>query len=123
MKISIQNRDKPLVAQLCLRTCERFLDRLRGLMFHPPLRDDDGILLVQKRDSRMEAAIHMLFMRTDLTVVWVNSDMRVVDLKLAKRWHPSYVPQKPARYVLELSPSRISDFSIGDRLVFEEITN
>jgi uncharacterized membrane protein (UPF0127 family) len=87
-------------------------------MFHPPLDDHDGIVLVQKRESRMDAAIHMLFMRADLSIIWLDSKMRVVDKVKANKWGISFVPKHPARYVLELSSSRFSEFNIGDVIEF-----
>jgi len=77
-------------------------------------------LLVQRRDSRLEAAIHMLGMLMDLAVVWINTGMQVVDVRLAKRWRPLYVPKLPARYVLETAPERLRDFKIGDEIHFDE---
>jgi len=59
-------------------------------------------------------------MRTDLTVVWANENQVVVDVRLAKRWRPVYLPARPAQYVLELSPTRFLEFHIGDQLQFDE---
>jgi uncharacterized membrane protein (UPF0127 family) len=116
--ITVHNLDRPLRLPLKIRYCDEFLTRLRGLMFRPPLGLDEGIVLVQKRENRTDASIHMFFMRMDLTVVWLNSAYEVVDLVLARRWRPVYVPQKPARYVLEISTERFPEFRIGDRLEF-----
>jgi len=88
-------------------------------MFYPPLARDGGILLVGKRDSRTDAAIHMFFMRMDLAVVWVNTAYQVVDVQLAHRWRPAYTPGGPARYTLEISPGWLDAFQVGDRLRFE----
>ena len=90
-------------------------------MFHPPLAVDNGILLVQKRENRTDAAIHMLFMRMDLTIVWLNISCEVVDVQLAKRWRPVYTPRKPAKYVMEISTEQIGAFQVGDRLQFDDL--
>ena len=45
----------------------------------------------------------------------------VVDVCLARRWRPFYLPKGPAQYVLEVSPERLDEFQIGDRLRFEEV--
>jgi uncharacterized membrane protein (UPF0127 family) len=84
------------------------------------LKADEGILLVQKRENRSEAAIHMLFMFMDLAVVWINSAHQIVDIKEAKRWRLMYAPQSPARYVLELPVERLTEFNIGDQLQIDE---
>ena len=118
-KIPIQNLTRPLDNPLSVRQCAGFFQRFVGLMFHPPLKPDDGILLIGRDESQMDASIHMLFMRMDITVVWMNRALEVVDVKIAKKWRPMYAPSKPAIYTLEISSDRLSEFSIGDRLHFE----
>ena len=91
-------------------------------MFRRSLATDEGLLLVQKRENRTEATIHMLFMFIDLAVVWINADYRVVDVKLARRWRLMYAPNSPAKYVLELPVNRLNEFKVGDQLQFDEIS-
>ncbi len=59
----------------------------------------------------------MLFMNYDLAVMWVDKDMIIVDKVLAKKWMPLYFPKKPARYTLELHPSKFHEYAIGDQLM------
>jgi uncharacterized membrane protein (UPF0127 family) len=99
--------------------CASFLCRLRGLMFRKGLGKREGLLLVQPRQDRMDAAIHMFFMAFDITAVWLDSDLKVVDVRYARRWRPAYMPKKAARYVLETHASRIDDFQIGDQLAIK----
>lgn len=75
---------------------------------------------MQDRDSRLEAAIHMLGVWFDLTAIWINTEGRIVDVRLVRSWRPIYVPKYPAKYVLELSTDWIDDFRIGDEVIFEE---
>ncbi len=56
----------------------------------------------------------------DLAVVWINDAMKVVDMRLARRWYPLYIPQQAARFVLESAPARLDDFRIGDKVYFEQ---
>ena len=88
-------------------------------MFRRQIPDGWGLLLVQGKDSRLDAAIHMLAMWIDLGVIWINSQGEVVDTCLARRWRPAYVPKSPARYILEMNVTHLSDFSVGDRITFE----
>jgi len=81
---------------------------------------DRGLLLVQGRESQLDAAIHMLFVWIDLAVVWINAANQVVDVKLARRWRLAYVPERPAVYVLELVAERLEDFKVGDRVRIEQ---
>lgn len=89
-------------------------------MFHHGLALEDCLLLVQARDSLLDAGIHMMFVNFDLAVVWINSRCEVVDVRLARAWKPAYVPQKPARYVLEMHSSRLAEFQIGDQVQIVE---
>jgi uncharacterized membrane protein (UPF0127 family) len=117
--ILISNLTKPNNTPVRAGYCSSFLCRLRGLMFRPSLAEREGLLLVQPRADRMDAAIHMFFMRFDITAVWIDANHQVVDVKLARRWRPAYIPAKAARYVLETHPQRFNDFQIGDQLTVE----
>ena len=119
-KVIVHNLTQSTVPALRVCYCDTFISRLRGLTFRRSLPDDEGILLVQSRENRLDAAIHMLFMWMDIAVVWLNGQKRVVDICLARRWHPFYVPKAPASYVLELSPARLANFAVGDQIEFEE---
>ena len=118
-QILVYNLTNPKVPPITAHYCDTFICRLRGLMFRRRIPADWGLLLVQGSDSRLDSAIHMLAMWIDLGVVWINSQGEVVDTRLARRWRPAYVPQKPARYILEMNVAHLGDFSVGDRVQFE----
>jgi uncharacterized membrane protein (UPF0127 family) len=118
-QVLVQNLSRPNIHPIQARFCSSFACRLRGLTFRRNLPSGEGLLLVQGRDSRMDASIHMLFVWIDLAVVWISTAQQVVDVRLARRWRPAYLPARPARYVLEISPERLEDFYIGDQLHFE----
>lgn len=103
--------------------CDSFLCQLRGLTFRRELAPYEGLLLVQKRDSRVDAAIHMFFMYIDIAVIWFNQNGTVVDRVHAKRWQPAYIPAQPARYVLETHVNRLQDFQLGEQLHLEMVAN
>ena len=88
-------------------------------MFVKSIPDFSGIILVENAESRINTAIHMLFMNFDITAVWVNARCEVVDVVLAKKWHLCYAPKKKAQYVIELNPTHLQDFHIGDHLRFD----
>ena len=94
--------------------------RLRGFTFRRNLTPGEALLLVQPRDSRLDASIHMLTVWTDLAVIWINNQGVVVDLCTAQAWHPFYIPKQPARYILEMAPSRLPEFAIGDKVTFAD---
>jgi uncharacterized membrane protein (UPF0127 family) len=118
--ICIINQTHPALKPIRAKYCQSFFCQLRGLMFTPDLPEREGLILVQASDSRMNASIHMMFMRIDLAVIWINSEYTVVDLVLARRWKLGYVPKSPAKYVLETGVSSLNDFIIGDKVSFEE---
>ena len=43
----------------------------------------------------------------------------MVDKVIAKPWRPAYFPAEAARYTLEIHPDRFADYTIGDRVEFE----
>ncbi len=116
--IQIENIDRPLSSPIHAIYCDSFICRLRGLMFRSNLAQGAGLLLVEGRDSRLDTSIHMFFVYMDLAVVWINSTFTVVDTVLARAWHPAYAPHLPARYILEIHPSRLGEFKIGDRVEY-----
>lgn len=119
-QIRVINKNKNIGSPPRVAFCDTFLTQLRGLTFHPPLARDGGLILVGKRDSRLDSSIHMLFVSFDLCVVWINAEMRVVDKILARSWRPAYFSKRPAKFVLEIHPDRWADFEIGDAVEFED---
>jgi uncharacterized membrane protein (UPF0127 family) len=117
--IRIENRNQPMPAPLQAIYCDSFLCRLRGLMFRSSLPPEEGLLLVEARDSRLDTSIQMLFVYMDLAVIWINSEYAVVDTALARSWCPAYTPRQAAQYVLEIHPARLNEFKIGDQIEFQ----
>jgi uncharacterized membrane protein (UPF0127 family) len=114
----IENKNKALLSPLLAPYCDSFLCRLRGLMFRSKLTREEGLLLVEARDSRLDTSIHMFFVFMNLAVIWINSEGKVVDKVLARAWRPFYAPRQPAKFILEIHPDRLSEFTIGDQVEF-----
>jgi len=117
-KVLIINQKYLKTMPIGARVCSGFFDRLRGLMFKDRMDDQDSILIDQGFDSRINSAIHMLFMKFEIAAIWINSDKLVVDVKIAKPWRIAYMPAQSARYILETQPKFASNFSSGDQLEF-----
>ena len=113
--ISIRRSTKPYVT-VNVKYCDTFFSKFKGLMFSRELKPDQGIIIAENNESRVNTAIHMMFMNFDITVLWLNKNMIVIDKVLAKRWALYYASKKPAQYVVELHQSKISEYSIGDKL-------
>lgn len=120
-QIIIENKNRKIEAPPLIKYCDTFLTQLRGFTFRERLSLDEGLILVGTRDSRLDSSIHMLFVSFDLAVIWINSNMQVVDKVLAKSWRPAYFSKQPARYVLEIHPKRWGDYEIGDTVQFNDV--
>jgi len=118
--ITVENKNRTIEGALRIEYCDTFITQLRGFTFRSRLPPDEGLLLVGRRDSRVDSSIHMLFVSFNLTVIWINSAMQVVDKVLAKSWRPAYFSKDPAKYVLEIHPARWGDFEIGDGVEFKD---
>jgi len=119
-RVKIVNRSHRLNPPLIVIYCESFLCKLRGLALRRRLAASQGLVLAQASESRLNAGIHMLGMFFDLTIVWLDKNLKVVDVRRARRWRSFLLPRKPARYVLECGVSRYEDFRVGDKMAFQE---
>jgi uncharacterized membrane protein (UPF0127 family) len=117
--ISIHNNNNNSIPAIRGKYCNDFLSKLQGFTFRRQLQTNEGLVLVESSDSRVNTAIHMFFVWTDLAVFWVDSSFTVVDKVFAKSWRPFYASHTPASYVIEIHPTRLDDFKLGDKVKFE----
>ena len=103
--------------------CASFGSKLRGFTFRRHLGEQDGLVLVEKSESRLNTAIHMLFVFFDLGVIWVDAQGVIVGKALAKPWRLSYTPPQPAQYVIEGHPSILQQVQIGHHVEFRKQGN
>jgi uncharacterized membrane protein (UPF0127 family) len=115
-RIHNTTRNKTLLARA--KWCDNFTSKLRGFTFRRYLAEDEGLVLVEGSDNRVSTGIHMLFVFFDLAVIWVNNERQVVDTVLARPWRPAYVPQAPARYVIEGHPRLLDEVAVGEHVEF-----
>jgi len=86
-----------------------------GAMFRKKI--DYALVFPLRKTTKSGAAIHMFFVFTPLTVLWVNEEKVVVDKGLAKPFR-TYAPSEEAKYVIELPSKVYSKVRIGDYLDF-----
>ncbi len=98
--------------------CDSFSSKLRGFTFRRTLEPQEGLVLVEAKDNRVNTAIHMLFVFFDLGVIWVNDAGEVVGTVVAQPWRLSYMPPAPARYVIEGQPELAQRVKVGDHIQF-----
>ena len=78
-------------------------ERERGLMYREELGEDAGMLFVFEKEDKYQ--FWMKNVNFPLDIIWVNKDMRVVDIQTAMPCTEhciEYTPDYPARYVLEV---------------------
>jgi uncharacterized membrane protein (UPF0127 family) len=98
-------------------------ERARGLMFREKILPDQGMLFVFESEDR-----HSFWMKNTLValdMLWLDSEKRVIHIAAdvppcTEDPCPSYGPDRPARYVLELKNGRAAaeGIKVGDRLQF-----
>lgn len=120
MHYIIQNKSRNQSQPVNAFFCDKFLCKFKGLMLKKDLALLEGIIFKNHSETIIDASIHMLFMNFDISVIWINKELQVVDKTVAKKWHPIYFPKYKAKFILETHKSRYDDYFIGDQLVFEE---
>jgi len=104
--MQVVNKTRKIVLSKNASPANTLLGRMRGLMFS----GKKDLILDCGFDDIPSSAIHMMFMKFPIDVIWVDSSMTVVDLiKGVEPFNPLkpktwriYKPEKPARYVIEL---------------------
>jgi uncharacterized membrane protein (UPF0127 family) len=119
--VEINNVTRPNSSLIRAGVCDSFYLKLRGLMFSPSISTDEGLLFIEKEDSKINSTIHMFFMRFDIAVVWLNPNLEVIDTVLARKWRPYYAPAQPASYILETHLSNLERFQIGDKISLKNV--
>jgi uncharacterized membrane protein (UPF0127 family) len=116
---SVQQADGQKTLVQRARWCDGFFCRLRGLTFRRRLDPQDSLILVEGAETITGSSIHMFFVFFPIAAIWIDEAGRVVDTRLAKPFRPLYVPQGPARYILEGPPSLLDVFHPGDKVRFD----
>jgi uncharacterized membrane protein (UPF0127 family) len=88
-------------------------------MLQKEIQPGFGVMFQDETESRLNSAIHMLFMNFDIAVFWVNKKNIIVDKRIARAWNLFYLPASPACITIETHSSHYGDFNIGDQITFE----
>ncbi len=91
------------------------------------LSDPADLVLISPKEKKEYSSIHMLFMRFPIDVLWLDSQMKVVDIaRNIPPAHPfkpgtwkTYRPRKDAKYVLEIALKPLPPAEIGDVIEFK----
>jgi hypothetical protein len=119
LEFRLQNQSRALKNKLNLNKCVSFWCKLRGLAWRNSLPDHRGLVFILPTESRASASVHMFGMFFHLAIIWLDTDLKVVDIQKAYAWRSILFPKIKAKYVIECRISRISEFKIGDQLALE----
>ena len=107
-------KHKSRVVAKNVKYCDSVLSRFLGLM----LTRKGNAVLVSRRESVHGSSIHMFFMLRSLDIVWLDRDMKVVDIvKNVKPFTAYLAPKRKAMYVLEMEVGNLK-LKEGDKLSF-----
>jgi uncharacterized protein len=107
---SLSREDGASVCERCL-LAETPLTRLKGLLGRDHLKQGEGLLL------RPASSIHTFFMRFSIDVVWLDRDLRVLEVTHDLRpWRTA--ARREAKGALELPAGQAAALGLapGDRL-------
>ena len=93
----------------------------RGLMFARMKKIKKGICLVMpaKKDVKFGASVTMLFCFHPMEILFVNTNLEVVDKRILKPWLPSYTPKAACKYVFESKIGTFKKLKLGDKIKIE----
>ena len=109
-----KNSDKKIAK---IKIANSFFKRFLGLMFKA--RCDYPLLfeIPQNIQIKERSSIHSLFMRFELTLVFIDDANLIYEIADLKPWK-YYVPKKGAKYIIEFDKNEFEnyDLKIGDEI-------
>ncbi|MDD4983900.1 MAG: DUF192 domain-containing protein [Candidatus ainarchaeum sp.] len=109
-----ETKNKSIIQTRHARTA---FQKAKGLMFACKKDFDYCLIFDMGYESKYRSSIHMMFVFFPIFLVFLDSNKKVVDSKIAKPWR-FYSPKAPARYVLELPEKYENRIKEGDKLIF-----
>jgi len=100
---------------------EKFLSRLKGLMFKKNISLNQAGLFINKSENKVDSAIHMLFMNFDIAVFWLDKTNTIVDKRIAKKWGLIYYPVVKSQKILETHTEIYEKLQIGEKIIIENL--
>lgn len=92
------------------KVCDTLLSQTRGLLFS---KKKAALFLFNKL---RRISVHMFFMSHALDVLWLDADMRVVEIKRNLQPWMLYRPKRKAQYMLEVPSGSAKNICIGDKI-------
>lgn len=93
--------------------CNTFLKKFKGLMFSLKPK---CLLFILKKESILNASIHMMFVFFPIDIFWLDKEMKIIDFKLnVKPFTFGHYPKAAAKYILEMPVSELKGLKLGDK--------
>ncbi|MGZ3532756.1 MAG: DUF192 domain-containing protein [Vulcanimicrobiaceae bacterium] len=109
----VRNKTTGTVIARGVKSARGRLTRLVGLMGRKSIGSAEGLWFDSCR------AIHTMFVRVPLDVIWLDRDLRVVEIAIGVRPWRMAVACPKAHSVLELGSGATRDLLVGDQLSFD----
>lgn len=95
----------------------------KGLMFSGKTKIKKGMCLVMPttKDVKFGASVTMMFCFSAMEIIFVNSNMEVVDKTILGPWKITYVPKAECRYIIESIVGTFKNISVGTKVEIEII--
>ena len=112
--LSIKNSNEKRVK---IEMANGFFKRFRGLMMRSKCEYPLLFKIPQSIKIKERSSIHSLFMRFELTLVFIDDDNLIYEIANLKPWK-YYVPKKGAKYIIEFDKNEFEnyDLKIGDEI-------
>lgn len=112
-KASIKLKDRTLDVEIA----DDFSERTKGLQFHEPLKENEGMLFIFQQEGYHR--FWMPNMKFPLDILWIDKNFKIIHIErdvppCESIPCPSYEPSTPAMYVLEVKSNSTNDIRIGD---------
>ncbi len=86
------------IDKLNAKYCTTFWKKFRGLMFSKP----KNLIFVLDKETKFGAIVHMFFVFFPIDVYWLDKDKNIVDRRINLKPFSIAVPEKKAKYIVEL---------------------
>jgi uncharacterized membrane protein (UPF0127 family) len=114
IRVVVAGREAPTLCERC-RVASSFAPRLKGLLGRKSIAGDEGLLVSPA------PAVHTLFMRFAIDVVFIDRDLAVIGVSHNLRpWRAA--AKRGAAAVLELKAGELArrGVQVGDHLAFDD---
>ncbi len=97
-----------------------FFEKFKGLMFEKKENFDYALVFFLKKNTKLGASVHMLFVFFPICILYLGENKKVVEKAVLEPWTFNYTPKKPAKYFIELPVKFSGKIKIGDKISWEK---